>query len=301
MKRTILLTLLLFAAQAAFAQTPPQPSPQMVAANQLYQQKKYGEAAVAFGEILKTEPNNGRAWYFLGMSYMPLAKYEQAAAAFEKNLTINPQNVSSMYNAACAYSRLKQPDKAFEWLNKAVTIGAGFMVNAATDADLENIRGDARFPKFLDSLDRALYPCKYSTEAHQLDFWIGTWDVFNVPGQKVGTNTIEPFADGCALLENWTATIFGTGKSINYYDTTTQKWYQHWIGSGGGALRYAGTFRDGAMRFESETIGTNGAKVFHRLTFSKNDDGSVRQFSEISNDEGKTWAVNYDFKYVKAK
>ena len=292
-------TVLFSLSQFSFAQAPAQPSAKMKAAGELYTQKKYAESAAAFIDVLKDEPQNGRAWYLLGMSYHSAGKYEQAIAAFEKNLTI-AQNPASMYNIACGYSRLKQPDKAFEWLEKAMKAGPGVLGNIDTDPDLENIRADARFAKLRESADKAIRPCKYSTEARQLDFWIGKWDVFAPNGQKAGVNVIEPFAEGCSLMENWTSTNNSNGKSINYFDPGTQKWYQFWIGSGGGALRYEGTFRDGAMRFEGETV-AGGKKTLHRLTFSKNEDGSVRQFAELSNDDGKTWAVSYDFKYVRAK
>jgi tetratricopeptide (TPR) repeat protein len=236
----------------------------------------------------------------LGKSLHSLGKYEQAISAFEKNVGI-AQNPASMYNIACGYSRLKQADKSFEWLDKAVKIAPGVLGNAATDPDLDNVRGDARFAKLLDTVDRAIKPCKYSSESRQFDFWIGTWDVFTTQGQKAGTNVIEMFAEGCSLMENWTATGGGNGKSINYYDPSTQKWYQHWIGSGGGALRYSGGFKNGALVYDAETVGANGKKLFHRLTFSKNGDNTVRQFGEISNDDGKTWSLSYDFKYVKVK
>ncbi len=298
-KLAALFAVVLSLTQFLAAQAPAQPSAKMKAANELYSQKKYAESAAAFTDVLKDEPQNGRAWYLLGMSYHSAGKYEQAIAAFEKNLTI-AQNPASMYNIASGYSRLKQPDKAFEWLDKAVKAGPGVLGNMDTDPDLENIRGDARFAKLRDTMDRALRPCKYSAESRQLDFWVGKWDVLAPNGQKAGVNVIEPFAEGCSLLENWTSTTNSNGKSINYYDPSTQKWYQFWIGSGGGALRYEGSFRDGAMRFEGETV-ANGKKTLHRLTFSKNDDGSVRQFAELSSDEGKTWTVSYDFKYVRAK
>lgn len=297
--RAVLLGAFLSASMIVTAQTPPQPSTRMAAANELYKQGKYAESAAAYSEVVKQEPSNGRAWFFLGMSYHSQAQYEQAIAAFEKNLTI-AQNPLAMYNIACGYSRLKQADKAFEWLDKTVKTGPGAIANPEKDADLENIRGDARFAKFLEALDRAKKPCMYSAESRQLDFWIGKWDVLTPQGQKAGVNIIEPFAEGCALMENWTATGSGSGKSINYYDASTQKWYQFWIGSGGGALRYAGNFKDGAMRFEGETV-TNSKKVLHRLTFSKIDENTVRQFAELSNDEGKTWTVSYDFKYVRMK
>lgn len=307
MKRTFLglsvaAVLMVFGLYSAAAQQgPAAPSPAMQEANDLFNQKKYVESAAAFADVVKKEPQNPRAWFLLGMSFHMQGKYDQAVLAFEKNLSIIPQNTIAMYNVASGYSRLKRNDEAFQWIDKILKTGPGVLGNIDRDPDMESVRADARYPKVFDTIDRAVRPCKYSAESRQLDFWIGRWDVFAPSGQKVGVNVIEPFAEGCSLMENWTATVGGSGKSINYYDATTKYWYQHWIGSGGGALRYVGAFKDGAMRFEAETTGTDGKKTLNRLTFSKNSDGSVRQFAETSNDDGKTWTVSYDFKYVKAK
>ena len=293
----------IFAGARLEAQTaaPPQPSPKMKVANELYNQQKYAESEAAFTEVVKEEPANGRAWYMLAMSHHSLNKYERAIAAFEKNLAIVPRNANSMYNIACGYARLKQIDKAFEWLDKALKTAPAVTFGADTDADLEILRSDARYAKFREAVDRTRRPCMYSAESRQFDFWIGKWDVLTPQGQKAGVNIIEPFSEGCALMENWTATRGGNGKSVNYYDGTTKKWYQVWVGSGGGATRYVGEFKEGAMRFEADGIGPNGIKVKHRLTFTRLEDGSVRQFAESSNDDGRSWNVSYDFKYVKAR
>jgi hypothetical protein len=37
-----------------------------------------------------------------------------------------------------------------------------------------------------------------------------------------------------------------------------------------------------------------------RISYSKNADGSVRQFGEQSKDEGKTWATSFDLTYRPA-
>ncbi len=275
------------------------PSAKMTAANDLYKQQKWQEAAQAFGDVLKDEPDNGRAWYLLGSTLHALGKFEQAIDAFQKNYAI-AKNPNSLYNIACAYSCLKQTDKAFEWMENALTNGAAFFVNLDTDKDLDNIRNDVRYKKMLDIADRQKRPCIYSAEARQFDFWVGDWDVYNTAGQKAGTNTVQLFSDGCGLMENWTSTVAGDGKSINYYDASTGKWYQNWIGSGGGALRYSGNFKDGMMRFEGETV-SGGKKTLQKLTFTKIDENTVRQLFEASTDDGKTWAVTTDLKYVKRK
>ena len=285
-----------------FAQQQPPMSPQMQAAAQLVRAQKWTEAVAALEEIAKAEPNNGRAWYLLGTSYHQLAKYDKAVEAYEKNIPIS-KNPAAMYNLACAYSRLKQIDKSFEWLEKSLKNGVAPGVNLKTDEDLVNIRNDERFKKMEEIADRAVRPCMYSAEARQFDYWIGEWDVF--PSQapagqapKVGDSKIDQISGGCGLLENWTSTG-NNGKSINYYDSTTGKWYQHWIGSGGGALRYEGNFKDNAIRFEGVTIGQDGKKTLHKLTFFKIDENTVRQLAESSTDDGKTWTNTYDFRYVR--
>ena len=295
--RLILFCLLVFAATGVFAQQPAA-SVKMSAANELYLQQKFEEAAKAFGEVTKDEPRNGRAWYFLGMSLHSLKRYNDAIAAFKQNVSI-AGNPLAMYNIACGYSQLGDPDSSFEWLEKSLKAGAA--PNIETDPDLENIRKDVRFKKMVEIADRTRRPCMYSVEARQFDFWLGDWDVLNLAGQKAGTNSVQLFSNGCGLMENWVGTQGGDGKSINFYDPGTKKWYQSWIGSAGGALRYSGTFSNSAMRFDGETFGPDGKRTLQRLTFFKIDGNTVRQLAEASTDEGKTWSVSYDFKYVRRK
>ncbi|HMS38843.1 MAG TPA: tetratricopeptide repeat protein [Pyrinomonadaceae bacterium] len=295
-KIVILLIIVLLSSNFILAQQTL--SPKMTAASELLKEKKWAEAVKALEEITKDEPNNGRAWYLLGTSLHSLGKYEKAIEAFQKNIVI-AGNPASMYNIACGYSLLNQKDKAFEWLEKAIKNGFAQFANLGADKDLDNIRSDARFKKMQDLVEQQIKPCMFMPEARQFDFWAGDWDVFNTQGQKVGTNSVQPISEGCGLLENWQSTLQNNGKSINYFDQSTSKWYQFWIGSGGGALRYEGNFKDGAMRFEGFTIGKDGKKTLQRLTFFKIDENTVRQFAEISNDEGKTWTTSYDFRYVR--
>jgi|CXWL01.1.fsa_nt_gi tetratricopeptide (TPR) repeat protein len=285
-----------------FAQQQPQLSAQMQEAMELAGTQKWAEAAKALDEITRSEPNNARAWFLLGVARHQLGQYAKAVEAYEKNIPIS-KNPTAMYNLACAYSRQKQPDKAFEWLEKAIAAGIPAGINLETDDDLNSLKTDARFKKTVDSLNKKIKPCLSMPEARQFDFWIGEWDVYpsqspTGQGPKVGASKIDNIAEGCALLENWTSTA-NNGKSINYYDANTGKWYQFWMGSGGSALRYEGSFKDNAMRFEGETIGKDGRKTLNRLTFFKIDDNTVRQFAELSSDNGKTWSVGYDFRYVR--
>jgi tetratricopeptide (TPR) repeat protein len=298
--RFLAVCLFVLAAQSVSAQ-PANFSPQRVAADELYKAQKWAEAASAYAEIVKNEPQNGGAWYQLAMAQFSLKRYEQAIASFEKAVEIS-KSPTAMYNLACAYARLNRKEKAFEWLEKSLATNmAARFANFAADPDLENLRGDARFKKLADATARKMKPCLFSAEARQFDFWLGEWDVFNPQGQKVGASRIENVSVGCAVLENWNASFGGSGKSLNFYDPQAKKWFQYWMGGNGAPQRYAGVYKDGAMRYESESLTPDGKKLLSRLTFFNLDANTVRQLAENSTDEGKTWQVLYDFKYVRTK
>ncbi len=281
-----------------FVAAQPTASPEMAAAAELLKQKHYAEAAAAYEKILAADPKNGAAWYYLGSARYSLKDYAAAADAYEHNIPISG-NPFAMYNLAIMYSLLGQKEKAIDQLTKAINDPK--MVVAVVnfdDRDLANIRAEPAFLALKDKADRIVRPCLYSDEAKQFNFWIGEWDVYNPQGRKDGTSSIQSFADGCGILENWTGTYGGGGKSINFFDGADKKWHQYWIGAAGGPQRYSGTYSDGAIRYVGEPS-ANGPMV--RLTFFNIDANTVRQLSEASTDGGKTWKVNYDYKYVRRK
>lgn len=288
---------LLFPVTAIAFQNPS--SPQMSAANELFNNQKWAEAATAYEVIAAAEPSNARAWYQLGLSRFSLKQFDSAISAFEKNISLT-KNPSAMYNVACAYARLNQKDKAIEWLEKAVGNNLSPFTNIAADQDLAGLSAEPRFKDLVVTLDKKRRPCIYSESARQFDFWVGEWDVLNPQGQKAGTSNIQQIADGCGLLENWTGTLGGSGKSINFYDPATARWYQYWMGANGIPSRYEGIYKDGAMRYEGEQASA-GNKIRTRLTFFNLDPNTVRQLAEQSADDGKTWTTTYDFKYVRKK
>ena len=146
-------------------------------------------------------------------------------------------------------------------------------------------------------------PACASPEHRQFDFWVGTWDVFGPAGRKVGTNRIELIADGCALLEQWTGSGNVTGKSLNIYDVTDGRWHQTWVDNGGTLLMLAGGLVDRSMVMSMSGPGPTDSKatVLQRITWTPAPDASVRQLWESSSDDGRTWTVVFDGRYVRAK
>jgi hypothetical protein len=149
---------------------------------------------------------------------------------------------------------------------------------------------------------KAAEPCKNSPEYRQFDFWVGEWDVQNTLGQPAGTSSIQQILEGCIILENWTGQNGYSGKSFNLYNKESGKWEQIWVDSMGAITKYEGRLtRDGVLEYHYESTQPNGTKMEHRLTFFKLDPDRVRQFSETSMDEGKTWTTEYDLTYIRKK
>ena len=59
------------------------------------------------------------------------------------------------YNIACAYAMLNQKDAAFEWLDRAVKAGFNSKGDFSWDSDLDNLRSDPRFRRFIENANRS--------------------------------------------------------------------------------------------------------------------------------------------------
>lgn len=137
-------------------------------------------------------------------------------------------------------------------------------------------------------------PCA-STEFHQFDFWAGRWDVYNRAGKLVAHSLIEPVY-GCGIRENWMPLNNQPGGSLSIYVPHEKHWEQFWIDSSGSRAVFTGGWTGSAMVIQGQW----GGPVV-RMTYSKNADGSVRQFGEQSTDDGKSWKPAFDFTYRPSK
>jgi hypothetical protein len=140
-------------------------------------------------------------------------------------------------------------------------------------------------------------PCA-SAEHRQFDFWIGEWEVRGPAGRLAGTNRISRAYGGCVLIEQYDTARGYSGSSFNIYDAGRRKWHQTWVDTSGMLLKLDGSLIDGRMVLEGETTGINGALTKHRITWTPNPDGSVRQFWESTNASGD-WTVTFDGRYTK--
>jgi Tetratricopeptide repeat len=268
------------------------------AANESYQAGDWAKAASAYDSIVRREPQNAGAWYRLGRSYHSMSKYDLATDAYEHSLSIRSVP-EAMYNLACSLTMMNRKEKALEWLQKAVQAGFGDVDLLNSDTDLTKLRDESAFKTIATGVERNARPCLFRPQAKEFDFWVGEWEVQTPQGQIAGTNSVQRILGDCVLLENWTGSRGGTGKSLNFFSAARQKWQQTWVDDKGNVQEFVGEYKDGAMRFQGESPTPGGDGTLRRLTFFNLAPDRVRQLSEFSTDGGKTWSVGYDFTYIR--
>ena len=145
-------------------------------------------------------------------------------------------------------------------------------------------------------------PCACCEEEYrQFDFWVGDWNTYGPKGQLVGTNNIVLMQDNCVIQENWRSEGFPyTGTSYNFYDAESKKWNQVWVDNQGGHLKLSGGFKGGSMILMSAAQeDEEGTVTFNRITWTPNEDGSVRQFWELVTRNEPETKVLFDGLYKK--
>lgn len=130
------------------------------------------------------------------------------------------------------------------------------------------------------------------------DFWLGDWQVKTPDGKLVGSNRIEAEYDGCVLHERYTTNAGFNGESLNIYDAGRKVWHQSWVDNSGTLLLLEGGIVDGKMVLEGQTTGKELQIHRHRITWTANEDGSVRQFWQMTDAEGE-WQTAFDGIYTK--
>jgi hypothetical protein len=151
-------------------------------------------------------------------------------------------------------------------------------------------------------------PCAKDPVYRQFDFWIGDWEAFGVKGKKAGDSKISLILDSCIILEEWTSAgsqqgLVYKGKSFNTYNANTKQWQQTWVDNVGSTTEYLkGSFQKDRIIFQTNPfLFSKDSLAIRKLTFFNLGPDKVRQFGEISKDNGTTWATEYDLEYRRKK
>ena len=164
-------------------------------------------------------------------------------------------------------------------------------------------------PKCLATLALVTTSASFSTSAlaaaacdapeHRgFDFWLGEWQVRTPDGKLAGVNRIAREYDGCVLHERYDTGRGYSGESLNVYDTGRKAWHQTWVDTSGTLLLLEGGLRNGNMVLEGQTTGADTRVTKHRITWTPNTNGSVRQLWESTDDKGQ-WSTAFDGMYTR--
>jgi hypothetical protein len=144
--------------------------------------------------------------------------------------------------------------------------------------------------------------CRKDAHYRAQDFAVGTWDVY-AGDKKTAEVRIEPILNDCVLRETWTelGRPDGNGAGLFNWSALLGTWVYHWATDTGATTTFVkgSLIQPGEMRYLTDKPLGDG-KVRHRQwTLAANPDGTIREVSVGSNDDGKTWTTEYELKWVK--
>ena len=266
----------------------------------MYAAQDYLGAAGVFRTLTQQSPLQPRYWTRMGSSYQRAGRLDDALRAYRQAIGLTTAPVA-MYNIATVFSLRGQKDSAIYWLDQLVT-KAGYANDQAiaADADFTAIRNDARFNAIVERMRDTKRPCRTRKESRMFDFWVGDWDVKSPQGQLAGQSSIQLLLEGCTLLENWTDGNGGGGKSLNSYNSEIGQWQQFYTDQYGRVTEYRSSeWIDGTLRFSATML--QPRKQLVHMMFKQISPDLVRQWGEVSTDDGKTWSPSFDLYYHRKK
>lgn len=136
-------------------------------------------------------------------------------------------------------------------------------------------------------------------EYRQFDFWLGQWQVTTKSDDVIRNSSITLINDGCTLLEEYSTPGGFVGKSLNIYDHQQKQWHQTWTDNAGQLLLLNGQATANTMVLSGLTRDENNITVLNRITWTANEDGTVRQHWQTSKNGGQTWNTSFDGLYTK--
>lgn len=142
-------------------------------------------------------------------------------------------------------------------------------------------------------------PCE-APEHRQFDFWIGQWEVRGAarPNQPPSASQITNEYGGCVVHERYTTPGGYAGESLNGWDPVRKVWHQTWMDNSGLVLLLDGGLVGKSMVLQGDGVAQGGRAARHRITWTPNDDGSVRQHWETTDAAGQ-WATSFDGRYTR--
>ena len=139
-------------------------------------------------------------------------------------------------------------------------------------------------------------PCS-APQSHELDFWVGDWDVRNPAGKVEGTDRITREFAGCVLEEHFLSDDRASyGSSFAFYDELHGQWHYTWVDNLGAFELLDGRRVGNSLVLSGWHIGRVHKHVVDRIAWTPLQ-RKVRQLWQASADGGRTWQTVTDVYY----
>lgn len=138
-----------------------------------------------------------------------------------------------------------------------------------------------------------------ATPGHRaFDFWLGDWNVQTPQGKATSRSRVSKELGGCVVRERMDIGEGLAGESLSAYDELEDLWVHTWVDNSGTVLRLEGRLLNGQMVMEGESKLSGRAVLSHKITWTPNADGSVRQRWESLSPNGERRVV-FDGRYTR--
>ncbi len=270
-----------------------------------FARRDWPAALAAYEALAKEYPSDALSRFRVGIALLELNRLSEAEASLREGEKLGIPAPQAAYRLAQLFAEMKRPDAAIAELERARAAQLFLAPSAlAADRHLASLKSHSKWSAVLTSFDALVRPCMHDARYREFDFWVGDWDVRPTGQPAVGQasrNTITLEDNGCVVTEHWVAPNGSEGQSFNIFDQSYGVWRQTWVDNVGGQHDYRGKLEKGNMVYYGDLPGSapGQPRQHTRLTFFNISKDSVRQFSEVSNDSGKTWSVGYDLMYVR--
>jgi len=127
------------------------PEPTLAAGVARLQANDSEGAAKILEQVTINEPNNGRAWRNLALSYQNLKNWDGAISANQHALNVESSVPTPLFNLGVLYAQKGDRDQAFAWLAKAKATRRIDMTQVEVTPELTALRSDPRFAPMLPS------------------------------------------------------------------------------------------------------------------------------------------------------
>jgi hypothetical protein len=260
-----------------------------------FEQGRWEDAIAEYREILASYPEDRLSLLRIAQAQRELGRHDEALATLEQARTANAPEAMIDFERARNLALLGRDDDALAALDASDHNGLRALALVEQAPEFDKFRGRSRFDRVYRNVRARVYPCESLKEASEFDFWLGHWEVRAPDGTLVGTNTITKRDGGCSIQERWEGAGGSSGTSVTFYLPSRGEWRQIWTGSGGTFIDITGKAKDGVMHMEGQIEYAEPNRVVaFRGTWTKAEDGRVRQRFEEFDLIAKTWIVWFD-------